>query len=135
MMKIIVDNNIWISFLIGKRLSSLKLLLCNNSCDIYICDELIQEFFDVVNRPKIQKYITQKDIDDTIKLMYRFCKKVSIATKAKSPIRDVNDLYLLSLSDTIKADYIISGDKDLLVLGNHHETKILTFSDFMTLLS
>jgi predicted nucleic acid-binding protein len=43
-MKIIVDNNIWISFLIGKRLSSLKLLLCNNSCDIYICDELIQEF-------------------------------------------------------------------------------------------
>ena len=47
-------------------------------------------------------------------------------------MRDVKDLYLLSLADTIPADYIISGDKDLLVLGKHNETRILDYNSFLS---
>lgn len=58
----------------------------------------------------------------------------SIQTKSKSEIRDKKDLYLLSLADTIKANYIVTGDKDLLVLEKHNRTKIVTITEFMKLL-
>ena len=45
-MKIIVDTNLWISFLIGKRLSLLKKLLTNSDITGYVWDEWIQEFED-----------------------------------------------------------------------------------------
>ena len=61
-------------------------------------------------------------------------KYVVIQTKSKSEIRDKKDLYLLSLADTIKANYIVTGDKDLLVLEKHNRTKIVTITEFMKLL-
>ncbi len=132
-MKIIIDTNLWISFLIGKRLSLLKKLLTNSDITVYVCDELIQEFKDVSQRGKIRKYIFEQDIWDTLKIMDAYCHFVSIKTKAQSPIRDAKDLYLLSLAETVHADYILTGDKDLLVLKAHLQTRILTYSEFSSL--
>lgn len=132
-MKIIVDTNLWISFLIGKRLSLLKKLLTNPNITVYVCDELIREFKDVSKREKIQKYISEQDVWDTLKVMDAYCQVIPIKTKAKSYIRDVKDLYLLSLAETIQADYILTGDKDLLVLESHLHTRILTYSEYMSL--
>jgi len=39
-MKVILDCNIWISFLIGYQREFLRLLLKNRSIEIYICDEI-----------------------------------------------------------------------------------------------
>ncbi|NDV57426.1 putative toxin-antitoxin system toxin component, PIN family [Bacteroides sp. 519] len=130
-MKIIVDTNLWISFLIGKKLSIMRQLLSDKKLTIYICDTLINEFKDVSSRDKIKKYVSEKDVADTLQLMESFCKQIDIRKKASSPIRDIKDLYLLSLADTIPADYIITGDKDLLVLQEHNQTKILTYQEFL----
>lgn len=54
----------------------------------------------------------------------------SSSKKAISPVRDKNDLYLLSFADTVSADFIITGDKDLLSLQCHNQTKILTYKEF-----
>jgi uncharacterized protein len=45
--------------------------------------------------------------------------------------RDENDNYLLSLAKDIKADYLVTGDKDLLVLEKFNRTRIVTFSQFL----
>ncbi len=132
-MKIIVDTNLWISFLIGKRLSLLKKLLTNPNITVYVCDELILEFKDVSQREKIRKYISEQDVWDTLKIMDAYCQFIQIKTKAQSSIRDAKDLYLLSLAETIQADYILTGDKDLLVLGSHLQTRILTYSEYSNL--
>jgi len=95
----------------------------------YVCKELIGEYKAVVQRPKLKKYIGEKDVLDTLELMSLYCFCVDIEKPAVSPIRDVKDLYLLSF-----ADYIISGDKDLLVLGKHNETRILDYNSFLSLL-
>lgn len=60
-MRIIIDTNLWISFTIGKRLSSLKSLLKNKRIEIYVCKELLSEYEDVVQRPKLEKYIKPDD--------------------------------------------------------------------------
>ena len=49
-------------------------------------------------------------------------------------IRDPKDLYLLSLADSINADYLVSGDTDLLDLEQHHQTKMIKLSEFKSLI-
>ena len=132
-MKIILDNNIWISFLIGKRLQLLERVFKNSYITVYVCEELIREFCDVANRPKIRRYISENDILETIKIMEAFCVYAKIIRRAVSGIRDEKDLYLLSLADSVKADYIITGDKDLLVIKSYKNTKIMTYNEFLAI--
>lgn len=133
-MRIIIDTNLWVSFTIGKRLSSLESLLKNKRIEIYVCRELIKEYKDVVQRPKLRKYIKSDDITATLELISLYCYCVEINKQAISPIRDCKDLYLLSLAETIDASYIISGDNDLLVLKKHNNTYILDFNTFIRML-
>ncbi|GHT35160.1 hypothetical protein AGMMS49574_23970 [Bacteroidia bacterium] len=118
--------------LIGKKLSELRLLCNDESLSVYICQELVDEFKKIAFSTKIRKYATEQHITDTLQLMEVSCLYESIKTQAVSDIRDDKDLYLLSLADTIHADYILTGDKDLLVLRHHNNTQIVTFSEFMT---
>ena len=45
--------------------------------------------------------------------------------------RDVKDNFLLSLSKDSEADFLISGDGDLLTIGEFEKTKICTLPDFI----
>lgn len=44
--------------------------------------------------------------------------------------RDPNDDFLLALAKDGTADYLITGDKDLLSLKKFEHTRIITFSEF-----
>lgn len=134
-MKIIIDTYLWISFLIGKQTVRLKNLLIRKGIQIFVCRELVDELIAVASRPKIKKYVSQEDILQTLRLIELFCTNAIIQRNAESEIRDIKDLYLLSLAETIKADYILTGDKDLLVLHKHKQTIILTLTDFYELLT
>jgi len=133
-MKVIIDVNLWISFLIGKRLSVLSDLFTNPEIKIYLCSELLDEFVSVSSRLKIRKYIQHNDVQDALRLMDRYCYYVSIGKKANSAVRDEKDLYLLSFAETIKADFILTGDKDLLSLKSHRQTKIVTYKEFKAII-
>ena len=58
--KVILDTNVWISFLIGKRVSVLKDLIINDSVRIIYCEQLITEIKEVTTRPKIKNISRQK---------------------------------------------------------------------------
>ena len=81
------------------------------------------------------RLLSIQDIEDTLVLIEERCLFVEINKVADSGIRDAKDLYLLSLADTVSADYIVTGDKDLLVLEQHGTTKIVTYTDFNQLLA
>ena len=87
-MIVIIDTNLWISFLIGKKLSVMRNLLTNPKVTIYVCNELLDEFADVSSS--------------------------------------------LSFAETVFADFILTGDKDLLALKTHKQTKIVTYREFET---
>jgi putative PIN family toxin of toxin-antitoxin system len=129
--KIIIDTNLWVSFLIGKKLSALKELLQNSKLTIYMCDSLIEEIKRVAAKPKIRRYLSEDDSLALLELIGIYCTSVSIKKTAVSSLRDFNDLFLLSLAETVNADFILTGDKDLLVLGSHRKTSIVTYSVFI----
>jgi len=133
--RIIVDTNLWISLLIGKRLSELRSLCNSEAIDVYICEELIEEFSRIAAREKIRKYVAEERVIQTLDLMKASCILTSIENYVTtSDLRDANDLYLLSLAETICADFILTGDKDLLTLKSHHKTRIATYSDFISII-
>jgi putative PIN family toxin of toxin-antitoxin system len=130
--KIVIDTNLWISFLIGKKSSMLKTLLSDTELTVYVCDELIDEIKSASSKTKIQRYISVADINAILELIDVYCKHVVLYKKATSPIRDAKDLFLLSLAETVHANFILTGDKDLLILRSHLQTKIVTYSMFIS---
>ncbi len=53
-----------------------------------------------------------------------------IVTTTVSVCRDAKDNYLLALARDAKADYLITGDDDLLILLQFESTKIVTLKQF-----
>ena len=133
-MNVIIDTNLWISFLIGKKLSAMRFLFSHPGIRIYVCRELLEEFACVSSRLKIRKYITDNDVEDSYRLMDAHCCYVTIDKRAISPVRDKKDLYLLSLAERASADFILTGDKDLLSLQFHNQTKIITYKEFSAII-
>ena len=131
-MKIIIDTNVWISFLLGKRLASLQDIFANNEIKIYVSDTLLNEIRDVTRRKKFQDKINP----DSLILLYELIQQrcISIATGEISEIyvRDPKDAFLLQMTHDVSADYLITGDQDLLILKNFEGTTILTFSEFLS---
>jgi putative PIN family toxin of toxin-antitoxin system len=133
-MKIILDCNIWISFLIGHQISFVRQLLNDARFQVYACERLLEEIQDVCSREKIKKYIRTDDVADLLNIIYDYCQFAIIGENTQSPIRDPKDLYLLTLAETIDAIYIVSGDKDLLDLKQHKQTRIIKLADFRQML-
>lgn len=133
-MKIILDCNIWISFLIGHKAQWVQRILTDLRFDVYACDELLEEIHNVSSRDKIRARVSDEELDDFFRIIYAFCRIVKIEQKAQSEIRDPKDLYLLSLAESIGADFVISGDADLLDLKQHKQTKMLKLADFKKLM-
>tara|TARA_B100000378_G_scaffold269257_1_gene257143 strand:- start:93 stop:503 length:411 start_codon:yes stop_codon:yes gene_type:complete len=128
--KIILDTNLWISFLISKKFNQIDKLIENKEITIIFSDELIEEFIDVVSRPKFKKYFSKKDIEKVLEYFDQFGELTNVKSNIQI-CRDEKDNFLLNLSVDSDADYLISGDKDLLVLEKIEETKIMTFADFI----
>ena len=130
-MKIIIDTNLWISFLIGHQTHLVRRMLTDLRFDVYVCSRLIEEIRDVASRDKISRRVSPTDVEDLLTIIHAFCQFATIDTAAPpSAVRDPKDLYLLSLADTIGADYIVSGDADLTDLVQYNQTKILKLAEF-----
>ena len=132
-MRVIFDNNIWISFLIGKRLVSLQHVFTSSDVDILYCDELEREFLEIAHRPKIQKYVNEQQVHRVHRLMTQCCHRIKIADPASMKVRDPKDVYLLALADAANADYLVSGDSDLTDIHQYNRTAIIDVATFLAL--
>jgi len=132
--KVIIDTNLWISFLIGKQLISLKDLLVNRTIQPIFSSQLLEEINLVTKRPKLQKYFSAVKVAELIE----FLQVIGLVIEVKSTVhicRDLKDNYLLALAKDSNADYLITGDLDLLIIKEFETTKIVTYQDFYSLFS
>lgn len=127
--KVIFDTNVWISFLIGKRLSKIKNHIASGNITIIVTDQLLLEIKLVTSREKLKKYFPKESVNELIELLETIAIHVPI--KPKHFInRDPKDNFLLDLIDFSNADYLVTGDKDLLKHNPFKNAEILTPSDF-----
>ena len=129
-MRIILDTNLWISYLISKRLSQIDQLILDDQLTLLFSEELLEEFIAVANRPKFEKYFSNEDVINLLLLFDFYGELVKIESNINS-CRDPKDNFLLNLAVDGKADYLITGDKDLLEIEKIGQTSILTFNEFI----
>jgi len=127
--RIILDTNIWISYLISKRLRRIDDLLEESSVILIFSKSLIEEFMEVAQRPKFSKYFTPTDLENLLSLFDVFGELVEV-TSSIDLCRDAKDNFLLALAKDGNADYLITGDEDLLIIKQFEDTQILTSAEF-----
>lgn len=128
--RIILDTNLWISFLITKDLTKLDEIVLSRKCIFLFSQELLEEFLAVTQRPKFKRYFSSLDIENLLEIIDDYAEFINVKSSVEA-CRDPKDNFLLSLSIDGKADYLLTGDKDLLDLKSFGKTKITTISEFL----
>jgi len=128
--RVVLDTNLWISFLISRKYSEIMELINSSVIKLVFSIELLEEFIDVVQRPKFEKYFSDDDIKKLIGLFDLFGEMINVSSKVEI-CRDKNDDFLLNLCIDGKVDYLVTGDKDLLIIKDIENTKILTYNEFL----
>jgi putative PIN family toxin of toxin-antitoxin system len=93
--KVIVDSNIWISFLIGKNLKGLQAQIDSQFIKIVTCDEQLHELSEVFKRPKIMRYFSQEQVRAFFELLDESTENLTLVTHT-AICRDSKDNYLVS---------------------------------------
>ena len=128
--RIIIDTNLWISFLITKDFTKLDEIIFSGNGILVFSDELLNEFLEVAKRPKFRRFFSPADIEELLETIDEYADFVKVKTTIEV-CRDPKDNFLLSLSIDGNADFLLTGDKDLLDLVKFGETKIITISNFL----
>ena len=129
--RVIIDTNLWISFLITKDLSKLDKILSDKLATLLYSQKLIDEFTEVAQRPKFRRYFSDSDLQALLLAMSDRAIFIDVSSTV-NVCRDEKDNFLLALAKDGKASHLITGDKDLLILKNFGKTKILTITEYLT---
>ncbi len=119
--------------MIGKNLRGLQNQIDSQNLRIITCNEQLIELSEVLKKPKLKKYFDKEKISDFFELLDESSECVVITTKSDI-CRDPKDNYLVSLALDSKANFLISGDKDLLDLNTIGITVVLKYSDFNSII-
>lgn len=131
--KLVLDSNLWVSYFFGKHVRNyLDKIIADTRFDLLISQRGIDELNIVLKRPKFEKHISEEQIETLNALIRRRSTFINVSSKIVLS-RDSKDDYLLSLSFDGQADFLITGDIDLLVLEKFEQTIIIKIADFIAL--
>lgn len=130
-MKAILDTNVIIAAFATRGLCHAVFELCLDRCEIILSEEILKEV--LVNlSSKIKLPLPQ--CESIVSYLRENCFIPEIDELEASLCRDKNDIHILGLAQHSLAEYIITGDKDLLDLGEYKSAKIITPRELWTLL-
>ncbi len=113
--RVIIDTNLWISFLLTKDLSKFDSIIADNEITLIFSQDLVDEIVEVTQRNKFRRYF---ELDNVKSLLVKIRARAIFieVTSEINACRDPKDNFLLSLSVDGNATHLLTGDKDLLIL-------------------
>jgi len=140
-MRAVVDTNILVRAVIkpSGTVGPVLLRLRHGHYTLLYAQSFLEELIDVLNRPRIRdKYrLTDQDIQTVVSLILLRGEAVVPPENEKERItacRDPKDAKFLEVAVAGKADVIVSGDQDLLVLHPFAGIPILPPAAFLQML-
>ena len=126
-MKIVLDSNVIVAAFAARGLCCSLFELCVSRYPIIISEHIISEIYRVLHE-KLK--MPANKVDEVISYLKKFCETHQYEKLKENICRDKDDDEILALAKSISADYIVTGDKDLLVLKNFEFIPIITPRDF-----
>ena len=122
--RFVADTNLIISRLLLPNSKPAKAFTkAQKGGDMLVSDSTLSELAQVLARPKFDKYLSQEDRKRFFTLIAPLCIKIDIV-QTITACRDPKDNKFLELALNGSADFILSGDKDLLALHPFQGTPI-----------
>lgn len=129
--RVVIDTNTFVSAALFdssvprqviNRVKSLAVILASN--------ETLEELYSVFTREKFDKYLTRIERAQFLRSVLDEVESV-VPTSHITDCRDPRDNKFLELAVDGNAQYIVTGDEDLLQLTPYRGIKILTPADFL----
>ena len=129
-MKILLDTNILISASISKgKPRALLIKGIGNEFIIVASKQLMKELKKVLTRPKFN--LSQSEITKFLSTIKRTVKLVKIKSDFNVIKNDPDDNMVINTAYDAKANYIVTGDPDLLDLKEFRGIKIVTVNEML----
>ncbi len=127
----VFDTNVLISALLfenSKPAQALRYALTNG--EVLLSLDLLEELNEVLGLERFNRYLTTKEREDFLEALIERAVLVEI-TENVQECRDPKDDKVLELALNGEAQYIISGDRDLLVLHPFRNVSVITVDEFL----
>ena len=129
-MKVVLDTNVLISAIMfgGKSRDILEMGI-SGKIKVAISQDILKELAEVLIGKKFRTPIAF--VGQIIHELSEIAELVIVTDKINAVKNDPDDNRILECAVSAKADYIVSGDSDLLSLGHFRKIKILSPGDFL----
>lgn len=129
--RVVIDTNLCISMLIGKRIGSLLRVFDLPQYELVISDGLINEILHVAARPKFARYFNADEVRDFVSFLQKSSIRFQVGNDIPQRCRDPKDDFLLELAIVSDADILLTGDSDLTDMQQIGHCRIMTVSEFL----
>lgn len=106
--------------------------------DVIFALDQLQEIATLTHRPFMQRFRTSARNLDAITRLLQGRGSLVTGGASAADVRDPNDAHILAAAITGEADYLVTGDRDLLVLAGTPELgrlRIVTPAEFLAMLN
>ena len=127
----VFDTNVIISALLfenSKPAQAFQYALVNGK--VLLSLDLLEELNEVLGRKKFNKYVTNEEREEFLEALIERAVLIEIVENVQE-CRDPKDDKVLELALNGEAQYIITGDRDLLVLNPFRNVRVITVEDFL----
>jgi putative PIN family toxin of toxin-antitoxin system len=126
-MRVFFDTNVLVSAFTSRGLCNELFKGATVSCTLVVSSPLLAE----TRRILLERFkVPREYVDEAIAIVEEDAVKAPAASPLEIAIKDRDDILILSSVIHGKADFFVTGDKEVIALGNLGPMRILTPRDF-----
>jgi len=127
--RVVFDTNVYIAaFVTDGVCARLVRRARRREFELFLCYAIVREFS---HKLEVKFRCTPQEIQQASALITEAARTLLTEGSLPSPVcRDPDDDLVLACAETASAEYLVTGDKDLLILEHFGECRILSPRDF-----
>jgi putative PIN family toxin of toxin-antitoxin system len=136
-LKAVLDVNVWVSALLwGGKPAEIVKAAEQGKVRLFASEEIVREISQVLNYPKLRRVYEAEEMnrEELIEAVLKVVQLVQATRRVKAVLEHPTDDKFLECALEARADYVVSGDKHLLKVGNYEKIQVVSVREFLEVL-
>lgn len=136
-LKAVLDVNVWVSALLwGGKPAEIVKVAEQGKVRLVASEEIVREISQLLNYPKLRRIYEAEEMshEKLIEAVLKVVQFVEVTRPVRVVLEHPADDKFLECALEAKADYVVSGDKHLLKMGNYEKIQVISVREFLEVL-